>query len=125
MSPTTQLPIDSIGEFAERLPEPGTRQVTIEVINEGIGDQIAVERLPWHALIYDEEKKMLELSVGARGHKLDVVFRHEIRNPVRFWVEDEAGTVRSINIEHDDGTQTIVRFFEHQALGPGSRDLLT
>lgn len=120
MAPTTQLPIESIGEFSERLPEPGLNHVTIEVINEEIGDQIVVERLPWHALIYNDATKVLVLSVGARGQKVDVVFRHEIHNPVRFWVQDEAGAVRSMNIEHDDGTQTIVRFFEHQALGTGS-----
>lgn len=119
MSTTTQLPIESIGEFAGRLPQPGTVDVTIEVISEDIGDQIQVERLPWHALIYDEAKKVLELSVGARGRHLEVVFRHEIHNPVTFWVEDEAGAVKSMNIEHDDGTRTIVRFVGHRALEAG------
>jgi len=120
MPPTTQLPIGSIGEFADRLPEPGTKDVTIEVLNEEFGDQIQVERLPWHALIYDEEEKVLELSVGARGQKVEVVFRHEIHNPIKFWVEDEAGVVESINVEHEDGTKTIVQFFDHRALGTGS-----
>jgi hypothetical protein len=58
--------------------------------------------------------------VGARGRKLEVIFRHEIHNPVRFWVEDEAGVIKSMNIEHEDGTKTIVQFFAHQALETGS-----
>lgn len=120
MALTTRLPIESIGEFAYRLPEPGTKDVTIEVLNEEIGDQIQVERLPWQALIYDEKEKVLELSVGARGQKVEVVFRHEIHNPIRFWVEKEAGVVKSMNIEHQDGTKTIVQFFEHPALEAGS-----
>ncbi|HUG31691.1 MAG TPA: DUF5335 family protein [Acidimicrobiia bacterium] len=120
MSTTTQLPIESIGEFAVRLPEPGTVDVTIEVIGEDIGDQIQVERLPWHALIYDEAEKVLELSVGARGRNLEAVFRHEIHEPVKFWVEDEAGAVKSLSIEHEDGTQTIVHFLGHRALTTGS-----
>jgi hypothetical protein len=120
MSPTTQVPIESIGEFASRLPASGTKDVTIEVINDDIGDQIQVNRLPWHSLIYDQKEKVVELSVGARGRKVEVIFRHEIHNPIRFWVEDEAGVVKSMNIEHEDGTKTIVRFFEHQALETGS-----
>ncbi len=120
MSTTTELPIDSIGELASRLPQPGTADVTIEVIGEDIGDQIQVERLPWHALIYDETEKVLELSVGARGRNLEVVFRHEVHSPMRIWVEEEPGAVKSMNIQHEDGTQTIVRFLEHRALGAGS-----
>ena len=94
MSPTRQLPIESIAEFADRLPAAGTQDVTIEVINDDIGDQIQVRRLPWHALIYDQKEKVLELSVGARGSKVEVVFRHEIHNPASFWVEEDAGVDR-------------------------------
>jgi hypothetical protein len=57
MSTTTKLPIESIGELAARLPQAGTVDVTIEVIGDAIGDQIQVERLPWHALIYDDRDK--------------------------------------------------------------------
>jgi hypothetical protein len=120
MSQTTQLPIESIGEFADRLPASGTQDVTIEVINDDIGDQIQVKRLPWHALIYDQKEKVLELSVGARERKMEIIFRHEIHNPARIWVEEDAGVVRSMNIEHEDGTKTIVHFFEHKALETGS-----
>ena len=120
MSLTTELPIESIGELAVRLPAPGTQDVTIEVINDDIGDQIQVKRLPWHALIYDQREKVLELSVGARGRKMEITFRHEIHNPTRIWVEEDAGVVRSMSIEQDDGTKTIVQFFERDALETGS-----
>ncbi|HSM45361.1 MAG TPA: DUF5335 family protein [Acidimicrobiia bacterium] len=120
MSTTTQLPIESMGEFAARLPQAGTVDVTIELIGDDIGDQIQVERLPWHALIYDDREKILELSVGARGRSREIVFRHEIHEPVTVWFEEDAGTVRSMSIEHADGTHTIVRFLEHRAIEAGA-----
>jgi hypothetical protein len=49
-----------------------------------------------------------------------VVFRHEIHDPRRIWVEEEAGAVRSISIEHPDGVRTIVRFHGRQALESGT-----
>jgi hypothetical protein len=120
MSTTTKLPIESIGELAARLPQAGTVDVTIEVIGDAIGDQIQVERLPWHALIYDDRTKVLELSVGARGKNRDIVFRHEIHEPVTVWFEEEAGTIRSMSIEQGDATQTIVQFLPHRAIEAGA-----
>lgn len=120
MSTTTQVPIEAIGEFAVRLPQAGTVDVTIEVIGDEIGDQIEVERLPWHALIYDDKERVLELSVGARGDNREIVFRHEIHEPVAVWFEEDAGTVKSMSIEQADGTQTIVRFLEHRAIEAGA-----
>lgn len=120
MSTTTELSFGSIEDFTTRLPSPGSVDVTIEVLGADIGDQVQVQRLPWHTLIYDTSSEVLELSVGSRGRSVPVVFRHEIHHPERLWVEEEGGSIKVISIEHADGTQTIVTFHERQALGPGS-----
>lgn len=120
MSTTTEVPLAAIEELASRLPAPGTVDVTIEIVGEEIGDQIQVQRLPWHAIVYDANADVLELSVGARGRGVPVVFRHEIHNPLRLWIEEDGVAVTSISIEQAEGPQTIVRFFERLALEPGS-----
>lgn len=116
MSTTTEVAIASLDEVAKRLPAPGTVDVTIEVLGEDIGDQVEVQRLPWHTLIYDGSSNVVELSIGARGESVPVRFRHEIHNPSRVWLEEEAGSVRAISIECEDGPQTIVTFHERRAL---------
>ena len=119
MSTTRELPLGAIDELSKRLPAPGSADVTIEIIGEDIGDQIQVQRLPWHALIYDAAAGVLELSVGSRGRSVPVVFRHEIHDPRRVWVEEDAGLTRAISIEHGDGVQTIVRLYAPPALDTG------
>lgn len=120
MTATSEVSLTSLDTLASRLPAPGAVDVTIEIVGEEIGDQIQVRRLPWHALVYDSSGDVLELSVGARGQSVPVVFRHEIHNPLRVWVEDDGGSVTAISIEQAGGLQTIVRFFERSALEPGS-----
>jgi hypothetical protein len=120
MSVTTELPFGYIADFAARLPQSGSVDVTIEVLGEDIGDQIQVQRLPWHALTYDNSSGVLELSVGSRIRNVPVVFRHEIHHPQRLWVEEDGGSIKAISIEQAGGVQTIVRFHERQALEPGS-----
>ncbi|HEX6286788.1 MAG TPA: DUF5335 family protein [Acidimicrobiia bacterium] len=119
MSTTTELSLGSIDELATRLPSPGTADVTIEIVGEDIGDQIEVQRLPWHALVYDRAAGILELSVGSRGRSVPVVFRHEIHGPKRLWIEEDGGLIRAISIEQGDGIQTIVRFHARQAIESG------
>jgi hypothetical protein len=114
------LAIGSIDEFARRLPAPGSVDVSIEILSDDIGDQIQVQRLPWNALVYDSAASVLELSVGGHDRSLPVVFRHEIHDPTRVWVEEDGGSVKTMSIEQADGVQTIVRFFKRQALQPGS-----
>jgi hypothetical protein len=116
MTKTTEIPISSIQSLAPRLPPPGTVDVTIEVVDEELGDQIQVQRLPWHALIYDESAGVLELSVGARGRSVPVVFRHEIHDPSKIWVEEDDYLIGAMPIEQEDGVRTIVRFYRRPAI---------
>lgn len=120
MAPAIEIPLASLGQFGTRLPEPGTVDVTIEVLGEGIGDQTEAEKLPWHALIYDEGNRILELSVGRRDDGAPVALRHRIESPVRVWAEEREGSVQSVSIEQNDGTQTIVRFHARPSLDAGA-----
>jgi hypothetical protein len=115
--------MDSIGDLADRLPPPGTVDVTIEVVGIDLGDQVEAQKLPWHALIYDVSSRTIEISVGGRDHTVPVVLRHEIHNPARVWVEDDFGSVRAISVEAGDGVQTIVRFHVRPALRMGQEEL--
>lgn len=118
---TTEVPLERIADLQRRLPPANTTDVTIEVLGKKLGDQVQAQRLPWHSLIYDRSNDILELSVGGRDHRVPVVLRHEIHHPSRVWMEEIEGSVRAISIESSDESQTIVRFHERDALGPGDR----
>jgi hypothetical protein len=121
MSFTREVPFDSLSDLRARLPAAGTVDATIEIVGEDIGDQIEAQKLPWHALVYDEPNDVLEISVGGVDPAVPVVLRHEIHSPEGLWVEETEGSVRAISIKCEDGPQTIVRFHERHALGTGSR----
>lgn len=114
---TTQVPLDALDQLSRRLPEPGSVDVTIEVLGLDIGDQVEVQRLPWHALVHD--RSTIEISVGGRDHSAPVALRHEIRDPDSVWVEEERGTIAAISIDDLGGLKTIVRFHERRSLGAG------
>ncbi len=120
MSITTFVPLSDIDALARRLPSPATVDVTIEVIGEAVGDQVEVQKLPWHALIYDDVRNVVEVSVGGRGQAVPIVLRHEIHYPVRIGIEEEAGVVRVVSIEARGGVQTLVRFHERPAISAGA-----
>lgn len=115
---TTEVPRDALGEFAGRLPLSGTVEVTIELVGAEIGDQMAAQKLPWHALIWDGST--VEISVGGRDHSVPVVLRHEIHDPKSIWAEQEGSSIRALSIEDRDGVKTIVRFHERPAIGTGA-----
>jgi hypothetical protein len=117
MTVTTEIQLEALDELADRLPEPGSVDVTIEVMGADIGDQMAAQKLPWHALIVD--RSTIEISVGGRDHSVPVVLRHEIHEPRSVWVEEVAGAIVVISIEDREGVKTLVRFHERQKLGGG------
>lgn len=119
MSVTTEIPISDLATLTDRLPAPGVVDVTIEVIGDEVGDQVEVQKLPWHRLVYDSASDVLELSVGGRGHGVPVVLRHEIHHPTRVWVEERGSAIDSLAVDSQDGPKTLVRFFERKALDPG------
>jgi len=116
---TTKISLEAIEGLVDILPAPNTVDVTIEVLDESIGDQLKADRLPWHALVYDVRNDIIELSVGGRDRRIPVVLRHSIRRPTGVWLEQEDGRPTSLLIEAEGSAQTIVRFHERAALGAG------
>lgn len=116
---TTRFSLDAIDGLTNLLPAPNTVDVTIEVLEESIGDQIEALRLPWHTLVYDIRNHVIELSVGGRDHRIPVRFRHSIHKPTRVWLEQEEGRPTALLIEAEESAKTIIRFHERAALGPG------
>lgn len=116
---TTKIALEQINDLADRLPSPNTVDVTIEVFDEEIGDQLEAVRLPWHAVVYDTRNEVIELSVGGRDRRIPVVFRHSIRRPTGVWLEQEDGRAIALLIEAEDSPRTIVRFHDRAALGTG------
>jgi hypothetical protein len=116
---TTKFPLEAMEGLAELLPAPESVDVTIEVLDESFGDQLEADRLPWHALVYDTRRDVIELSVGGRDRRIPVVFRHSISGPTGIWLEQEDGLPVALMIESKDNAKTIVRFHRHAALGTG------
>ncbi|HEY3428114.1 MAG TPA: DUF5335 family protein, partial [Acidimicrobiia bacterium] len=70
---TNKIPMEQIEGLADKLPTPNTVDVTIEVFDEEIGDQLEAIRLPWHGIVYDSRSEIIELSVGGRDRRIPVV----------------------------------------------------
>ena len=116
MTVTREIPLDALDRFSTRLPAVGAADVTIEVLDDDVGDQIQADRLPWHALWYDAATGIVEVSVGGRDTRIPVVLRHHIHDPESVWVEEAAEGVRTIAITGRDGARTLVRFHPRRAL---------
>lgn len=116
---TTKISLEAMEGLADLLPAPNTVDVTIEVLDESIGDQLEADRLPWHALVYDVRNDLIEVSVGGRDRRIPVVLRHSIHRPTGVWLEQEDGRPTALLIEAQDSAQTIVRFHGRAALGTG------
>ena len=91
--------------------------VTVEVMDEQLGDQTDVERLPVQAISYDPRDDVLEVAVGGRGTRYPVVLRHFISNPTAISVEESPeGTPTAILVTDPSGVRTLIRVFEPEML---------
>ena len=77
--------LDSIASSIEGL------LVTVELMDEQLGDQTDIERLPVQAISYDPRDDVLEVAVGGRGTRYPVVLRHFISSPTAISVEELEG----------------------------------
>ncbi len=119
MSNTREVPLKAVDDMHRILPAPNTADVTIEVVGEDVGDQVAADHLAWHGVTYDSRNDVIEVSVGGRREQADVVLRHAIHRPARVWIEEREGIVHAISVESGDSPTTIIRFHERHALGGG------
>jgi hypothetical protein len=80
--------------------------VNVTVVGEKLGAQHEARELPLNGIVADRFGKALSIALGgANGPNID----HPIDRPVRVWVEmDESGEEIAIEIESENGTQTIL-----------------
>jgi hypothetical protein len=119
MSVTTQaLDAERWLEYFESLaPDFGGLVVTIEIIDERIGDQTEVERLPLQAIGYDPKDNVMEIAVGGRGLRYPVLLRHFISRPQTISVEESGKAApAAILVTDADGQRTLIRLFEPTAI---------
>ena len=103
--------LDSIASSIEGL------LVTVELMDEQLGDQTDIERLPAQAISYDPRDDVLEVAVGGRGTRYPVVLRHFISKPTAISVEESPeGTPNAILVTDPSGVRTLIRLFQPEML---------
>ena len=90
--------------------------VTVELMDEQLGDQTDIERLPVQAISYDPRDDVLEVAVGGRGTRYPVVLRHFISNPTAISVEELEDRPSAILVTDPGGVRTLIRLFEPEML---------
>lgn len=111
---THELPAEEWHSYLDSFTEASSGMlVTAHVMDESLGDQTDIERLPLQAVSYDPRDDVLEVAVGGRGARYPIVFRHLISAPRRIEVQ-ERGELDLVAMEVTDqeGVRTLVRFFE-------------
>jgi hypothetical protein len=82
----------------------------IEVASLGLGDQVQANWLPLFGLVYDPKDDLVEVALDGLDHM--------IRKPREIYVDDEAGSLTSLEIIDGDGNHQIISFKQSLALPP-------
>jgi hypothetical protein len=92
------------------------RSVTIEVIDEEVGHQPEVERLPFSYATYDPKDDVAIVAVGGDDLRYPVVLRHMVSHPAQIDVATDLPEP-AVRIVETDGTVTLVTFYEDKDAG--------
>jgi len=82
----------------------------LEVVNEELGDQVEVEWSFVEGLSYDPKDDVFEIQFTEGKHD------HLIQNPVEIYVNEEAGTLQSVEVVKEDGTKFVLKLRPAPAL---------
>jgi hypothetical protein len=84
-------------------------EVTIEVLDEQLGNQEEVQRLPLAYVEYDPKDDAVIVGVGGRDGRFPIVLRDIIEQPQRILADAIGNDARlALEIAAADGSQTIV-----------------
>jgi hypothetical protein len=98
---------DSVSKLLE------AKEAEIEVASLGVGDQVQAEWLPLIGVAYDPKDDLVEVALEGLDHM--------IRRPREIHVEEDRGTLASIEIVADDGIKQIVKLKDQLLLPPPMR----
>lgn len=82
----------------------------LEVVSEELGDQVEVEWAFVEGLSYDPKDDVLEIQFTEGKHD------HLIQKPAEIYVDEEAGTLRSVEVVKEDGTKFVLKLRPAPAL---------
>ena len=85
-------------------------QITIEILDPTLGDQVEAERLPFTYATYDRRDDTIVIAVGGKTPKYPVLLRHMINKPATLSI-DHSGDTPAALVTDADGTSTLVQFF--------------
>jgi Family of unknown function (DUF5335) len=86
------------------------KEAEIEVGSLRLGEQVEAEWLPLIGVTYDPKDDLVEIALDGLDHM--------IRKPREIYIEDDAGTLESIEIVDSDGVKQIIRFKDELLLPP-------
>jgi hypothetical protein len=85
-----------------------TTRVEMHVDGLDIGDQLEADRLPLMGLSYEPASNTLQV--------LGEGLQHSISGPQEIWVQEEAGSLKSLEVLDSDGHKQIIRLDRALAL---------
>lgn len=96
-------------QLFEKLTGARTQQpVTIDILNEEIGDQTETHRMPLQSLDYDDRNNVIVITVGSRRGR--GFLRHLIHDPIEVDLVDRPDHSLAMRIVDEGGTETLVTF---------------
>jgi len=113
-----ELPREAWREFFDTLTKDHEPcDVSIEVLDLDLGDQVEAEKIPLAYVEYDPKDDDFTVGVGGRDGRYPVVLDHIIERPQRILVDVEAPpSVNAIDVFDGDGRQTVVALHPRAAL---------
>ena len=94
-------------------------EVTIELVDESLGDQEEAVKLPLNSVQYDRKDDVVVIALGGHSARFPVVLRHMIRHPQRIWVHPPVpAATRALWMVDAEGIETLVRLHRRPEL-PG------
>jgi Family of unknown function (DUF5335) len=112
-----ELPRDEWKSLLEDMTkEHEGNDAAIELLDQQIGDESEVQRLPLAFVEYDPKDDVVVVGVGGRGPNYPVVLRHFVEHPQRILADSYGPDLTlALDILGADGSHTIVTLHEPRA----------
>lgn len=92
--------------------------VTIEILDEDLGDQTEAVRLPLASASYDARGDVMVVALGGRTPGHPVVVRHFIHHPTKIDVLERPGGAIVLRVVDRGQVQTLISIRPEQAAAP-------